>query len=181
MKNLTTIFGLVAFFASGCGNGNPTRRTSTTTTTPVTTVIDENSTQLETNSFLLISYTGQGRGDVETTVDWTYDDSLLFMYMTAGDCTGEQFALDVCPDDPACACTFLARSETRTPKPRHLRVQNHQGPLGVIVWNMGTRNESISWQTLLTTTSTLRISPLKAMEAGTNVDSSGRRTWRKER
>jgi hypothetical protein len=177
MKYVTTMLCVASIFASGCGDGNPTGSTST----PVTTVIGENSTQLETNSFLILSYTGQVRGDVETIVDWTFDDSLLYMYMTAGDCTGEQFALDVCPDDPACACTFLARSESRTPKPRHLQVQNHQGFLGLIVWNVGTRNESISWQTLLTTNSTLRTSPLKAIQADTIVEGSSRKTLHGER
>lgn len=148
---------IVALATMACGDGGgPTGGTSTTSAPPasVTNVIGEGSGSLQSNSFGIISGQTSVRGDLELIVDWTFSDSTLSMYVTNGQCTAEQFQQDVCPFDSSCPCSFIVRSESSEPKPRRLRVSGHQGPFGLIVWNVSMRDESISWQALLTTTAT---------------------------
>ena len=99
---------------------------------------------------MTIPHRNDARGDVEFIVDWTFEESFLWIYVTDGFCTADQFRQDACP--------FLVRSETRQPKPRRLRVANREaGQMSLIVWNVGEIDESISWQGLLTTDWTARL------------------------
>jgi hypothetical protein len=82
-------------------------------------------------------------GNLDATVDWNDLD----VYITRGDCTPQQF-IDV-------QCNIAAFSESTTAKPE--RAQLAAAPPGVytlLVGNAGPREESLSWQVVLTPTRT---------------------------
>jgi hypothetical protein len=118
---------------------------------PVRTVLGSGSTALAVEEFVVVSFATTAAGALDATVDWTFASNLLLMYITQGDCTVEQFAEDVCPDDPACACRIAVRSENPFVKPRVLSLASAAaGPYTLIVWNLGPEDESISFQVGLT-------------------------------
>jgi len=137
----------------GCGNGptQPPTPTPTPTPAPVRTVLSSGSTPLAVEEFLVVSFDTSAAGSLDATVDWTFASNLLLMYITQGTCTVDQFAEDVCPDDPACGCRFAVRAENPFMKPRVLTHPNATpGPYTLIVWNLGPDDESISFQVGLT-------------------------------
>ena len=138
----------------GCGGGDgpPTGPSSPTPPpTPVRTVIDSGSEGLSVEHFIVIPFTTSGVGTLDATVDWTFSADLLLMYVTQGTCTGTQFAADACPDQPSCECRFAVRSENPFEKPRVMTIANAAaGPYTLIVWNLGPRDESISYTIALT-------------------------------
>jgi len=50
------------------------------------------------------------RGVLDVTVDWTFPDTWMFVYLGKTSCTYEQLSTNSCP--------FLISSETKDPKPR---------------------------------------------------------------
>ena len=90
-------------------------------------------------------------GKIDATVDWTYATNKLWMYVTEGDCTADQFATDDCPG-PACPCRFSVTSEESGPKPRVLTLASASAGLRTLfVWNLGPQEEACSYQVVLTT------------------------------
>jgi len=139
----------------GCGGGptQPPTPAPTPTPAPVRTVLGSGSTALALEEFVVVSFDTSAAGSLDATVDWTFASNLLLMYITQGACTVEQFAEDVCPDDPACGCRFAVRAENPSLKPRVLTHANAAaGPYTLIVWNLGPEDESISYQVGLTRT-----------------------------
>lgn len=138
----------------GCGGGDksPTDpQTPTPTPPPVRSVIDTGSGSLSLDHFVVIPFTTSGVGTLDATVDWTFASDLLLMYITQGNCTGDQFAAEACPDQPACECRFAVRSENQSQKPRVMTLANAAaGPYTLIVWNLGPSDESISYTIALT-------------------------------
>jgi hypothetical protein len=117
----------------------------------VRTVIETGSQGLALNNFVVIPFATSGAGKLDNTVDWTFAGDLLLMYVAQGNCTVAQFAADACPDQPACECRFAVRSENPFEKPRVMTVANAAaGPYTLIVWNLGPRDESISYTIALT-------------------------------
>jgi hypothetical protein len=113
---------------------------------PVRTVVGTGSEAVSLNHFIMVPFTILGAGTLDATVDWTFPSDRLFMYIAQASCTVEQFAADVCPDDAACACRFAVRSESTFNKPRILTLANAPaGPYTLIVWNLGPKDESISF------------------------------------
>jgi hypothetical protein len=53
------------------------------------------------------------KGEVDTTVDWTFPDSWIYVYFGRVNCAYEQLVAD--------DCSFLIASETQNPKPRFFR------------------------------------------------------------
>jgi hypothetical protein len=99
-----------------------------------------------------VTFTTTAAGRLETTVNWTYASNTVFMYIAEGDCTGDKFANADCPGGPTCECRFSAQSETTGPKPRVLTVASAApGLRTLIVWNLGPREEAVSYQAVLTT------------------------------
>jgi hypothetical protein len=118
-------------------------------------VLTSGSTPLAVEEFLVASFdtTTSGVGSLEATVDWTFASNRLFMYISHGVCTVDQFSADVCPFDPACGCRFAVRAENPFMKPRVLTHPTAAtGPYTLIVWNLGPEDESISFQVALTRT-----------------------------
>jgi hypothetical protein len=114
-------------------------------------VIGTGSEGLPVGNFVVVPFTTSGAGSLDATVDWTFGTDLLLMYVTQGTCTVDQFAADACPDQPSCECRFAVRSENPLPKPRVMNVANAAaGPYTLIVWNLGPRDESISFSVAVT-------------------------------
>jgi hypothetical protein len=85
----------------------------------------------------LIVITTQVAGTLEGTVDWTLASNNIALVWGQGDCRAN---LD---------CSPLAQTST-TQKPKNLVLQNAQpGTYTLIVLNMGTTNESISYRVVL--------------------------------
>jgi hypothetical protein len=142
-----------------CGDGGTTPPTPVPTPTPapVRTVVAQGSFAIEAPDEELSYYRSRlikttATGTLETTVNWTYPTNAVWMYLTEGDCTDDQFDNLDCPGGPTCECRFIVLSETETPKPRVLTVSNASaGTRTLIVWNLGPQEESCSFQAVLTT------------------------------
>jgi hypothetical protein len=146
---------LLALVLPGCGGGSGPTTPSTPTPAPVpvrTTVVQGVGTLAapEANGnthFGTVPFTTSSAGTVEATVDWTFPTNTVWMFIAMGSCSGQQFANVACPDGPGCPCQFATGSEASAPKPRVLTVSNAAaGPYTLIVWNLGPREESVSYQ-----------------------------------
>jgi hypothetical protein len=151
---LTAVFSVVA--CGGGGSSNPTP-VPTPTPAPVRTVVAQGSMQIgapddDFTYYDYVTFNTSASGRLETTVNWTYPSNSVFMYVAEGDCTGDKFENDDCPGGPTCACRFSVMSEAVNPKPRVLTVSNASPGLHTLVlWNLGPREESCSYQAVLTT------------------------------
>jgi hypothetical protein len=112
---------------------------------------------------------------LEATVDWTYITNELWMYVSDGVCTADQFATDACPG-AGCPCKFSVSSEAASPKPRVLRIANASaGTRTLIVWSQGPKEEAVSYQVVLTTTG---LAGAAATSPGNGSEGGGRKRAR---
>ena len=82
--------------------------------------------------------------------DWLRDTDTLWVWIADGVCTVDQFALPECPSEPSCPCRFVIRSETATPKPRVLTINEAPGGTRtLIVANLGPREETVQYRVTL--------------------------------
>ena len=87
----------------------------------------------------------------EATADWTAGTNTLWMWVTNGVCTPEQFALPECPFEAECPCQFAIRSEVATPKPRVLAIPNATAAARtLIVANLGPGEETVNYRVTVT-------------------------------
>jgi hypothetical protein len=85
-------------------------------------------------------------GTIEATVDYTYADTILGVWVANGRCTGEQFE--------AQQCQLLASSFSGG-KPRKLSLATQAaGSYTLIAGNAGPRDESVSFQVVFTRSAT---------------------------
>jgi uncharacterized protein YfaP (DUF2135 family) len=99
----------------------------------------------ETLGYIQFTTTKGGRLDI--TVDWTFASNDLDIALVKGFCTEEQLRDDSC--DP------LAITESDTAKPEKLSVPSTTaGQYTLYVANFGDRDESISYQAVLTASAT---------------------------
>ena len=128
------------------GSSSSTSATPPTTqaTPPPPVVVSQGSTALEVD-FVTGTYFTTGRaGTLDATVDYTYADSFLVVWIARGQCTAELFDAD--------QCDFAATSFTGS-KPRRVSVTGAAaGTYTLIAANGGPRDESISYQVVLTPT-----------------------------
>jgi hypothetical protein len=154
----------LALAACGVDSSPTLQPTPTPTPAPVRSVVAAGSFTLRgpapcgATYFRRVTIDTARAGVLEITVDWTYSTNTLWMYVAEGDCTSDQFAGSDCPG-PACACRFSVVSEQVAPKPRVLTVPTAApGMRALIVWNHGPREESCSYQAVLTSAAaTLRV------------------------
>ena len=161
--------GLVclAVCVASCGGGDSSRPGSPTAPTPPVTSTPPAPRILALGGFTLgapandsvffglLPVTDPAAGNWEATVDWTFQENTLWVYVANGSCTVEQFASDACPGSASCPCQFAVRSETATPKPRVLSIANAPGGTRtLIIMNLGPREESGSLVVRLTPTTT---------------------------
>ena len=143
---------------AGCG-GDGGRITAPPTPTPtpgpVRTSVAQGTTTIpgpddEFTYFRTVPFSTSLAGTIEATVDWTFPANEVWMYLTSGICAPGQFANPDCPGGPSCTCQFLVESETAVPKPRVLTVPGAAaGTRTLILWNLGPREEALSYQVVL--------------------------------
>ncbi len=142
----------------GCGDGGTTPPTPVPTPTPapVRAVVAQGSFRIsepgsDHTHYNDASINTAATGTLDITVDWTYPTNTLWMYVAEGNCT--DFSNLDCPGGPTCGCRFSVTSQVETPKPRVLTAANASpGVRTLIVWNLGPKEESVSYQAVLTTT-----------------------------
>jgi hypothetical protein len=136
----------LALALSACGGGGVTPAplpTPTPTPVPPPRVVSHGSIGLEAGMVLRTVFTTTLSGRLDATVNWTFVEDDLDVYVTPGVCTFEQFFGGQCP--PA------GFSESETAKPEAVTVQGAApGSYTLFVGNLGPRDESLSWQVVLT-------------------------------
>jgi hypothetical protein len=113
----------------------------------VTTVVEEGSEPShEALILLIIPFNTSAAGTIDVTVDWTFEENDLDIYVARG--------MDPCSLDDfnARVCEWVALSESFTDKPETLTASNAAaGQYTLYVANWGPGDESSSWQVVLTT------------------------------
>ena len=136
----------LALALCACGGGGVTPAplpTPTPTPVPPPRVVSQGSTGLEAGMIGRTVFTTTLSGRLDATVNWTFVEDDLDVYVARGECTFEQFFGDQCP--PA------GFSESETAKPEMVTVQGAApGSYTLFVGNLGPRDESLSWQVVLT-------------------------------
>ncbi len=148
------ICGILAL--PGCGGSDKvtTPPTPTPTPGPVRSLVTRGTAMISGPDdrftyFRAVPFTTQVAGTVEITVDWTFPTNTLWIFVSSGVCTVQQF--QSCPG-AGCECPFLVSSETSTPKPRVLTLPSTAaGSRSLFIWNLGPREESVDFQIYLTT------------------------------
>jgi len=133
--------------AGACGGGS----TPTATPTPTPPIIpppsvasQESGLAVQMNYVYGVQFGVTGTGNIDATVDYTYADTLLAVWISKGSCTGEQFIADQCP--------FVATSFAGG-KPRKVSATGQTtGTYSLIFANFGTKDESVSYQVVFTPT-----------------------------
>lgn len=102
----------------------------------------------------LTSITDSAAGRWEATVDWGSSANELWMWVTDGVCTIEQFNGPECPFEAACPCRFAIRSEAAMPKPRVLTIPGASGGTRTLILaNLGPGQETAQYRVTLTSSS----------------------------
>jgi hypothetical protein len=85
-----------------------------------------------------------GTGTIDATVDYTYADTLMFIWLAKGRCTSDQFEAD--------QCQYVATSFTGG-KPRKVSASGQAaGTYTLILGSLGPKDESVSYQVVFTQT-----------------------------
>jgi hypothetical protein len=146
---LSLLLGLAA-----CGSDDST--TPTTPSTPAATptpaptptpaaVVAQGSDRLPARQVLNFDLTTSAKGTVEVTVDYTFADSKILVWLTDRQCSPQLFQSD--------SCTYLAKS-LEGAKPRVISATGvAAGTYSVFVANDGPRDEQVSWKVTLSATS----------------------------
>lgn len=98
---------------AGCQSETPTPPINFVTPAPVRGVISQTGFEnFEPDVWFSIELILSQRGVLDITVDWTYPDSWMYVYLGRTNCDYAQLSGRTCP--------FLISSETQKPKPRVL-------------------------------------------------------------
>jgi hypothetical protein len=110
---LSAVGALVAALA-GCGGDDSVRPPVVIVTPePVRAILAQTSfSGFESDTWVSLELILSQRGVLDITVDWTFPDTWIYVYLGNTDCTYAQLAGHTCP--------FLLASETQNPKPRVL-------------------------------------------------------------
>ena len=171
---------------TGCGDGADDGPGSPTPIPPAPRLVQQGSFALaapdgDSVHFAVAPIPESSGGLWEATVDWGSGTNTLWMWVTNGVCTAEQFAKPECPFEAACQCDLTVRSESATPKPRLLAIPNAPAATRtLIVANLGPREETVTYRVMLTSTS-LRANTVSTVDgAGSRssiVATKQRRSW----
>src|SRR6266545_2996639 len=109
---------LLPVVVAGSVLGLPACKKSSTTPTPVATptppavrgVLGSLSFDRFETGYVAVPLPLSQGGILDVTVDWTYPDSWIFVYIARGTCTYEELSKKICP--------YIVSSETQFPKPR---------------------------------------------------------------
>lgn len=139
------VIALLALAACG-GDSSPTAAPTPVPTPalPAPRAVVQNSYAIERNYVYGESFTISGSGTLDVTVDYTYADSQILLWLAKGTCTGEQWSND--------QCQYVASSFAGA-KPRKLSATGvTAGSYVLIIWNAGPHDEGVSYQAVYTQT-----------------------------
>jgi hypothetical protein len=159
----------IAIGLSGCDKdpcSNPAGATctpppTTTPSAPAKTVLLEASIPaLPVNYVAGRYFSTSGTGTVDVTIDWTFAEDTIHVWLAKGQCPFEAFEADT--------CEYVTQSRVSRPKPRVLSMPSAAaGAYTLIVANWGPKDESLSYQIVLTSAS-------GASASGAQIETSGR-------
>lgn len=145
LRALGTPTVLLALLA-GCGGSSmvaPTPPPTPVPPPPAPRVISEGSGSLAVRFLGRVPLTVTQPGRLEVTVDWTFAQDDVDVYLVREACTFDQFVGQ--------ACQLLTFSESTTSKPEKLSVSSATaGSYTLFIGNLGPNDESLSWQVVLT-------------------------------
>jgi hypothetical protein len=142
--------GALAASLTACG-GNPAGPTPGSSPTPIPQPTPQVISQTAGISLPVeyafgVYFDTTATGTIEATVDYTFTDTILGVWIASGRCTGEQFEAE--------QCQMLATSFSGG-KPRKLSLVNQAaGSYTLIAGNAGPRDESLSFQVVFTRSAT---------------------------
>jgi len=130
---------LLVLTATGCGgSSSPVTPTPPTPALPTRAVVVQGGFQLAADYHDGVWFSTTRLGTLDITVDWTYSDSVVWIYVGQGTCTEIQFQAGQCP--------FIAQSLVATPKPRVLTLPSlAAGPYTLFIYNGSQRPESVAF------------------------------------
>lgn len=148
LKRLAVVLGLVTCAACG-GGSNPAAAPTPTpppTPAPPRVVTEASGFSLEQSYVLADNFAIGSAGTLEATIDFTYPQTDLLVWIAKGDCSFEQWANE--------QCTYVATSFAGS-KPRKVSATGlTSGNYVILIWNAGPNDESLSYQVLFTATGT---------------------------
>ena len=99
---------------SACGGDNTTRPPVVVITpAPVRGIIAQTSFQgFQSGIWVSLELILKQKGSLDVTVDWSFPDTWMYVYLSKVNCTYEQLSHNGCP--------YFVKSETKDPKPRVL-------------------------------------------------------------
>lgn len=141
---------LLLLALAGCGDNNPatTPTTTPTTTTPTTTlpagtVVLQGSAPILAAKLYLVDVTTSQDGKVDVTIDYTFADSQVLMWLTNRQCNYNLFEAD--------GCDYLVKSLGGS-KPRTMSASSVKaGTYSLFIANDGPHDEQVSYTVSLTT------------------------------
>ncbi len=116
---------------AGCGgDDSPRPPVVVVTPQPVRGVIAQTSfTGYEPDVWISIELVLSQKGVLDVTVDWTFADTWMYVYLSRTSCNYEQLTGRTCP--------FFVSSETKTPKPRSLVTESlDPGTYYLVLYNV---------------------------------------------
>ncbi len=132
---------------SGCGGGDSSVTSSSTPTTTRPTprppeVVLQAGFALPSDYIAGAYFDISATGTIEATVDYTFADTTLLVWLAKGTCTGDQFEAD--------QCVWVATSFAGS-KPRKVSATNQPaGRYTLVVGNASEKDESLSVQVMFT-------------------------------
>ena len=116
---------------AGCGgDDSPRPPVVVVTPEPVRGVIAQTSfTGFETDVWISIELVLSQKGVLDVTVDWTFPDTWMYVYLGRTNCNYDQLSGRTCP--------FFISSETQAPKPRYLVTESlDPGTYYLVLYNV---------------------------------------------
>lgn len=129
---------------SSCGGSDsgPTVAPTPAPTPPPPEVVLDGNFPLDANFVIGGFFDLSSTGTIDATVDYTFADTMLALFIATGECTFELFAAD--------QCNYIATSFAG-PKPRTVSATNQPaGRYTLVIWNLGPQSESFAVQVVFT-------------------------------
>jgi hypothetical protein len=145
LSSITVLLAFTAF--AGCGGGNGPSPVSPPSPTPAPPpariVVLQGGIEIPVDYHYEWWFTTPRGGTLDITVDWTFADSVVWVYLAQGTCTEAQIQ--------AGQCQYIIQSLVSAPKPRVLTLPNAAaGPYTLLIYNGSKRPESVAFTVGLT-------------------------------
>ena len=131
--------------------GSPPNCTPTPPPLPAPRVVSQGATDVPVGYAYGVYFDVSPTGTIDATVDYTYADTVLLVWIAKGQCSAEQFDND--------QCQFVASSATGE-KPRRVSATGQvAGTYTLVIGSLGPKDESISYQVVFSATAAAAAPP----------------------